>query len=60
MARKQNSRMGRPPLKAKERRSKVFTIRFTQDEYRDLMRDAKAEGVTVTELLRQYWKKMRG
>ena len=59
MARKQKSRMGRPPLKPKERRSKVFTIRFTQDEYRDLMRDAKAEGVTVTELLRQCWKKVR-
>ncbi len=51
--------MGRPPLKAKDRRSKVFTIRFTRDEYKDLMADAKAAGVTVTELLRQCWKKAR-
>jgi len=48
--------MGRPPLKAKDRRNKVFTIRFTQGEYRDLMHDAKAAGVTVTEYLRQCWR----
>lgn len=51
--------MGRPPLKAKDRRSKVFTIRFTQDEYRELERDARTAGVTVTELLRQCWQKAR-
>lgn len=52
--------MGRPPLKAKDRRSKVFTIRFTHEEYRDLISDAKAAGVTITELLRQCWKRARG
>ncbi len=59
MAKKKQSRMGRPPMKAEERRSKLITLRFTLAEYRQLARDAKAAGRTVAEHLRQCWRDRR-
>jgi hypothetical protein len=56
MAKKKTSRMGRPPMKAEERRSKLITLRFTAAEYRQLARDAQAAGRTIAEHLRRCWR----
>ncbi len=51
--------MGRPPMQPKDRRTRGLTLRFTRDEFRELQGDARAAGVTVTEFLRQCWRKER-
>lgn len=55
MTRKTKSRMGRPPVKAENRRSRFVTVRFTPSEYERLAVDAKTAGRTVAEHLRSCW-----
>jgi hypothetical protein len=60
MAKKKGkTRMGRPPVKAEDRRDRFVTVRFTTAEYRQLARDAKAAGRTVAEHLRRCWEERR-
>lgn len=56
---KPHARMGRPPVKAENRRSKFVTVRFTQGEYRQVAADAKNAGQTVAEYLRFCWQERR-
>ncbi|MFC1764032.1 hypothetical protein ACFL6U_18410 [Planctomycetota bacterium] len=60
MAKKKVSRMGRPPKKASERKSKRFEFRLTLDEYNQLFQDATKTGCSPTDLLRQCWLEWRG
>jgi len=57
MGKKRTSKMGRPPVK--DKRNKVFTVRFKQSEFKQLVKDAKEAGITPTELLRQCWQESR-
>jgi hypothetical protein len=59
MSPQKKSRMGRPPVDARKRRSRFVTVRFTDAEHRQLTRDAKATGRTVAEYLRDCWQKGR-
>jgi hypothetical protein len=60
MRKTEKSRMGRPPIKAEDRRSVLLTVRFKPGEYEELAADAKAAGRTVAEHLRQCWQERRG
>ena len=55
MAERKKSRMGRPPMKATDRRDVLITVRFKRSEYKQLAADAKAAGRTVADYLRQCW-----
>jgi predicted HicB family RNase H-like nuclease len=45
-------RMGRPPLKARERKAAHLSVRFTEDEHRALERAAKAAKLPLSEWAR--------
>lgn len=47
------SRLGRPPLRPEERKTKGVRVRFTDAELRQVKARAKAAGVTVAEFLRK-------
>jgi len=51
---------GRKPIKASERKSKNFTVRFKDDEFRLLKKDAKIAGCPPAEFLRKCWLESRG
>lgn len=51
--------MGRPPKKAKDRLSEIVTLRMTPTEHKQLMRDARAAGLSVSAYLLDCWRKAR-
>jgi predicted HicB family RNase H-like nuclease len=59
MAKKRKPKMGRPPKKAKDRRSKPVTLRMVPAEHRELVSDAKAAGLSISEYLLTCWRKVR-
>ena len=56
---KRKKRMGRPPKKAKDRLSEIVTLRMTPAEHKQLMRDARAAGLSVSAYLQECWRKVR-
>jgi predicted HicB family RNase H-like nuclease len=52
--------MGRPPKKATDRRSKPVALRVTPSDHRQLMKDARAAGLSVSAYLLECWQKVRG
>ena len=50
-------RTGRPPLPAKERRSYVANVRITEAERRGFERQARVQGLTLSEVLMLPWRK---
>jgi len=48
--------MGRPPLAAKDRKSKGVLVRLTLRDLRALAADAKAAGLPVATYLRECWR----
>ena len=52
-------KMGRPPKKAKDRRSKRVSLRVTPAEYRQIIMEAQAEGLSVTAYLLRFWKESK-
>lgn len=60
MAKQKQSRMGRPPMKAEDRRNVLITVRFKRSEYKQLAVDAKTAGRTIVDYLRQCWLGRRG
>ena len=52
-------KMGRPPIKAKDRRAYVVPVRFRPGEHQELLKDAKAAGMTVSSYLVDCWQKAR-
>ncbi len=53
------SKMGRPPKEPKDRLSEIVTLRMTPAEHEQLMRDAKAAGLSVSAYLQECWQKVR-
>ena len=54
------NKMGRPPLKAKDKRTAVITLRLKKTDRNQLEKDAKAEGLTLSSYLLRCWQKVRG
>jgi hypothetical protein len=46
-------KMGRPPLPAKERQSRIIALRLTSAEQRKLERLAEKSGVSVSDYVRR-------
>ena len=51
--------MGRPPKKAKDRRSKPVTLRMVPAEHKELVTDARRAGLSISEYLLGCWRKVR-
>jgi len=56
---KRKKKMGRPLKKAIDRRSKPVTLRVTPTDHRQLMKDARAAGLSVSAYLLRCWQKVR-
>jgi uncharacterized protein (DUF1778 family) len=56
---KNRSKMGRPPLKAKDRKTACVTLRLNRSQRKQLEQDAKAQGMTLSTYLLDCWKKVR-
>jgi hypothetical protein len=51
--------MGRPPLTAKDRRTALVTMRLKPNEHKQLLQDAKDEGMSLSAYLLDCWQKVR-
>jgi predicted HicB family RNase H-like nuclease len=56
---RKRAKMGRPPLKAKDKRTALVTLRLKQSEHRQLEQDAKAKGLSLSSYLLECWEKAR-
>jgi len=56
---KKKSRMGRPPLKEKDKRTAIITLRLKRSERKELEKDAKAKGLSLSSYLLECWQKER-
>jgi len=52
-------KMGRPPLKPKDRRTAVTTLRLTETDRKLLVKEAEAKGMSISNYLLYCWKKAR-
>ncbi|MHC4114376.1 MAG: plasmid mobilization protein [Planctomycetota bacterium] len=51
--------MGRPPLKDKDKRSKLVTLRLKESDHKQLAKDANAKGLSLSSYLVECWQKVR-
>lgn len=51
--------MGRPPLKAKDRRTALVTLRLNLSEHKQLKKDAEINGLSLSAYLLECWHKAR-
>lgn len=56
---KKKAKMGRPPLKEKDKRTKIVTLRLKKSERKELGQDAKAKGLSISNYLLECWQKSR-
>ena len=56
---KKKAKKGRPPLKSKDRRNAVITLRLKPAERKDLEKEAKAKGLSLSSYLLECWRKSR-
>jgi predicted HicB family RNase H-like nuclease len=56
---KRKKKMGRPPKKARDVRSKPVTLRMIPADHKQLVKDARASGLSVSAYLETCWKKAR-
>jgi predicted HicB family RNase H-like nuclease len=56
---KQRTKMGRPPKKAKDKLSEIVTLRMTPADHKQLLKDARASGLSVSAYLQACWQKAR-
>ncbi|GAH34357.1 unnamed protein product, partial [marine sediment metagenome] len=49
--------MGRPSLKVKDRRTALVTLRLKPSERKELEKDAKAKGLSLSTYLLECWQK---
>jgi uncharacterized protein (DUF1778 family) len=56
---KKKFKMGRPPLKAKDRKVACVTLRLNRSERKQLEQDAKARGMSLSSYLLDCWQKAR-
>jgi uncharacterized protein (DUF1778 family) len=52
-------KMGRPPLKPKDRRTALITLRLTETDRVLLAKEAEAKGMSISSYLFYCWKKGR-
>ncbi|HUT30837.1 MAG TPA: hypothetical protein VMX13_13680 [Sedimentisphaerales bacterium] len=57
--RKKKAKMGRPPLRAKDRRTALVTLRLKTSQRKELLQDAKAKGLSLSTYLLKCWQKTR-
>lgn len=56
---KRKTKMGRPPKKAKDKLSEIVTLRMTPADHKQLMKDARDSGLSVSAYLQACWQKAR-
>lgn len=56
---KKKAKMGRPPMKAKDKLSEVMTLRMTPADHKRLKKDASASGLSLSAYLQECWKEAR-
>jgi len=56
---KKKSKMGRPPIPERKRRSAIVAVRLTRGERARLGREARRRGMTITEVLLEHWREGR-
>jgi predicted HicB family RNase H-like nuclease len=56
---KKKKKMGRPPLKPKDRRTAITTLRLTKTDRNQLEKEAAARGLSLSSYLMQCWQKVR-
>ena len=49
-------KMGRPPMKAKDRRGKLVTMRLTPADHKRLVKEARAAKMSISDYLIGCWK----
>ena len=54
---RKKAKMGRPPLKAEDKRTAVITLRLKRSERKQLEEDAKARGMSLSSYLLECWQK---
>ena len=57
--RKKTTKMGRPPLKEKDKRKALITLRLKTSERKALEKDAKAKGLSISSYLLECWQKSK-
>ncbi len=56
---KKKKKMGRPPLKVKDKRTALVTLRLKLSERKELEKDAKTKGLSLSSYLLDCWHKSR-
>ena len=56
---KKKKKMGRPPLKAKDKRTALVSLRLKKTERDQLEKEAKAKGLSISNYLLECWQKSR-
>ncbi len=56
---KRKKKPGRPSKKPKDRLSEIVTLRMNQADHKQLLRDAKAAGLSVSLYLQDCWRKRK-
>ena len=56
---KKKTKMGRPPLKDKDRRTALITLRLTPSDRKQLEREAQDKGLSLSSYLVECWQKVR-
>lgn len=56
---KKKAKMGRPALKVKDRRTKIATLRLKPSKRKELEKDAKAKGLSLSSYLLECWQKAK-
>jgi predicted HicB family RNase H-like nuclease len=53
------SKMGRPPMKAQDKRTALVTLRLKKRDRNQLKEEAKARGLSLSSYLFECWQKVR-
>jgi len=56
---KKKAKMGRPPLKVKDRRTALVTLRLKPSQRKELEQAAKVKGLSLSSYLLECWQKVR-
>ena len=56
---KKKVKMGRPPLKHKDKRTKIVTLRLKPSDRKELAQDANAKNLSISDYLLECWQKSR-
>ena len=56
---KKKKKMGRPPMKAKDKRTALVTLRLKKTDRNQLEKEAAANGLSLSSYLLECWQKVR-